>query len=86
MIFRKPVDLFAPAFIVSGDKVRTPQAECRIRSAKDQGDRQTVILYCLSSVAGDQVRAFLAPQPDGTLRRYLNAEDTVGTIYKQCQK
>ena len=32
--FKKPVDIFAPAFIVSGNRLRTPMASCRIKSVK----------------------------------------------------
>ena len=32
--FRSPVDIFAPAFIISGNRLRTPQASCRIRSVR----------------------------------------------------
>jgi hypothetical protein len=42
MSFKKPVDIFAPAFIISGNRLRTPQASCRIKSVKPTGDRQSV--------------------------------------------
>lgn len=84
--FKKPVDLFAPAFIVTGNRLRTPQATCRIKSAKPNGDRQRVTLDCANAVAGSEVRVLMAMQPDGTLRRYFNEQDTTGTEYRRCSR
>jgi hypothetical protein len=83
-LFKKPVDIFAPAFIISGNRLRTPQASCRIRSARPSGGRQR--LACANAVAGNQVRVIMAPQPDGLLNRYFNAQDTTGTAYKRCSR
>ena len=84
--FKKPVDIFAPAFIVSGSRLRTPQASCRIKSVRPSGDRQLMVLACANAVAGNDVRVLMAPQPDGSLKRYFNAQDTTGTAYKQCSR
>ena len=70
--FRRPVDIFAPAFIVSGNRLRTPQASCRIKSVRPSGDRQLLILNCANAVAGNEVRVLVAAHPDDTLRRYFN--------------
>src|SRR5215217_5975015 len=79
--FKKPVDIFAPAFIISGNRLRTPQASCRIKSVKPTGDRQLLVLDCANAVAGNEVRVLLAPDSDGALRRYFNEQDTTGTKY-----
>ena len=84
--FKKPVDIFAPAFIVSGNRLRTPQASCRIKSAKPEGDRQRLVLDCANAVAGNEVRLLMAPQSDGSLKRYFNEQDTSGTTYQRCSK
>ncbi|PVE21072.1 hypothetical protein DC522_28605 [Microvirga sp. KLBC 81] len=84
--FKRPVDIFAPAFIVSGSRLRTPQASCRIKSVRPNGDRQLLVLDCANAVAGNEVRILMAPQPDGSLKRYFNAQDTIGTAYKQCSR
>ena len=84
--FKKPVDIFATAFIISGSRLRTPQASCRIKSVRPSGDRQLLILDCANAVAGNEVRVLMEPQPDGSLKRYFNAEDTAGTAYKQCSQ
>jgi hypothetical protein len=84
--FKKPVDIFAPAFIISGSRLRTPQASCRIGSVRPSGDRQLLVLACANAVAGNEVRVLMAPQTDGSLRRYFNAQDMGGTEYKRCSR
>jgi hypothetical protein len=84
--FKRLVDIFAPAFIVSGNRLRTPQATCRIRSTRPTGDRQVLVLDCANAVAGNEVRVLMALQPDGSLRRYFNEQDTTGTEYKKCSR
>jgi hypothetical protein len=82
--FKKPVNAFAPAFIISGNQVRTPQASCRIKGAKRSGDRRILALACATSIAIDEVPASLEPLADGTLRRYLNDQDRTGSKYERC--
>lgn len=82
--FRKPVDLFASAFIISGNRLTTPGASCRIKSLRATGGRQELTLDCVNAVAGHDVRALLARSPDGSLNRYLNAQDTSGSPYVNC--
>ena len=82
--FKKPVNIFAPAFIISGNQVRTPQASCRIRSVKPAGERRILVLSCATPVSVDQTRAILGPAENGSLRRYLNDQDTTGSSYRRC--
>jgi hypothetical protein len=82
--FKKPVNAFAPAFIISGNQVRTPHASCRIKGSKRSGDHRILTLACTTSVSSDDAPARLEPMPDGTLRRYLNAADNVGSKYERC--
>jgi hypothetical protein len=84
--FKKPVDIFAPAFVISGNRLRTPQASCRIKSLKRSGDRQSLALECANAVASNAVRVLMAPQPDGSLKRYFNEQDTAGTLYQRCSR
>lgn len=84
--FRRPVNIFAPAFIVSGNRLRTPMASCRIKSVRPTGDRQMLVLDCANAVADNEVRVLMAPSQDGSLRRYFNEEDTIGTKYQRCSR
>jgi hypothetical protein len=84
--FKRPVNIFAPAFVISGDRLRTPQASCSIRSVRPSGDRQLLLLNCANAVAGNAVRVLMAPQPGGSLRRYFNEQDSVGTEYRRCSR
>ena len=84
--FKKPVNLFAPAFIVSGSRLRTPPASCRIKSVRPTGDRKRLALDCANAVAGNEVRVLMMPQPDGSLKRYFNEQDTTGTAYQRCSR
>jgi hypothetical protein len=84
--FKRPVDLFAPAFTVSGTRLRTPQASCRIKSIRPSGDRLLLSLDCANAVAGNEVRVLMATLPDGSLKRYLNEQDTTGSSYQRCSR
>lgn len=84
--FKKPVDIFAPAFIVTGNRLRTPQASCRIKSVKPDGNRQRLVLNCANAVSGNEVQVLMAPQSDGSLKRYFNEHDTTGTEYRRCTR
>ncbi|MCG7391787.1 hypothetical protein MHY87_02555 [Microvirga sp. ACRRW] len=84
--FKRPVDIFAPAFIIAGNRLRTPQATCRIKSAKPAGDRRLLILSCANAVSDDEVRVLVAAQPDGSLKRFFNEQDEIGTAYRQCSR
>jgi hypothetical protein len=82
--FKKPIDIFAPASIIAGNRLRTPQASCRIKSVRPSSDRQRLVLDCANAVAGNEVRVLMAPQPDGSLKRYFNEQDTAGSSYQRC--
>jgi hypothetical protein len=82
--FKKPVDIFAPAFIISGRRLSTPLASCRIQSVRPSGNRQLMVLGCSNAVSVNVVQTLISPQPDGSLKRFLNAQDTAGTTYKRC--
>jgi hypothetical protein len=84
--FRKPTDIFAPAFIISGTRLRTPLASCRIKSIKPSGSRQVLALGCANSVSVGDVSVLIASAPDGTLKRYFNAQDTMGSTYERCSR
>ncbi len=82
--FRKPVDLFAPAFIVSGQRLRTPMASCRVRSIRAVDGRDHLDLDCANAVAANDVRVIMAPGKDGTLTRYYSDQDPTGIAYRRC--
>ena len=84
LAFKKPVDAFAQAFIVSGSQIRTPGASCRIKGVKRSGDRRKLALACATAVSVDEVPATFALLGDGTLRRYLNDADKAGSKYERC--
>ncbi|WP_331291672.1 MULTISPECIES: hypothetical protein [Methylobacterium] len=50
--FKKPLDIFAPAFLISGKRLRTPMATCGIKSVRPTGDRHLLVLDCANAVAG----------------------------------
>ncbi|PZU94807.1 MAG: hypothetical protein DI527_02365 [Chelatococcus sp.] len=82
--FRKPVNIFVSAFIVSGNSIRTAQANCRVSTVKPVGDRDLLKLTCSNSISTDATSVLLARSPDGSLKRYFNEEDTIGTRYERC--
>ncbi|KAA0114902.1 hypothetical protein CIW48_28340 [Methylobacterium sp. P1-11] len=84
--FKKPVDIFAPAFLISGKRLRTPMATCSIKSVRPTGDRHLLVLDCTNAVAGQEVKVYMAPQPNGVLRRYYDVQDPAGTGYRRCSQ
>ena len=84
--FKTPVDIFAPAFIISGNRLRTPLASRRIKSVKPTGDRQVLALDCANAVSTGELRVQMLPSSDGSLKRYFNDQDTTGTTYQRCSR
>ncbi|GJE72699.1 hypothetical protein CHKEEEPN_4258 [Methylorubrum podarium] len=82
--FKKPVDIFAPAFVISGKRLRTPMASYQIKSARPAKDRQIFLLDCANSVASNEVRVLLATSPNGMLKRYYSDVDPTGVTYRRC--
>ncbi|AWN42837.1 hypothetical protein [Methylobacterium durans] len=82
--FKKPVDIFAAAFMISGKRLRTPMASCQIKSVRPGKDHQILMLDCANSVAGNEVRVLMAPSPNGSLRRYYSDQDPTGVAYQRC--
>jgi hypothetical protein len=68
--FKKPLDIFAPAFMISGKRLKTPMASCQIKSLRPAGERELLLLDCANAVAGSEVRVLTALSPKGELRRY----------------
>ena len=54
--FKRPIDIFAPAFVISGNRLRTPMASCRIKAVRPAGDRQVLVLDCANAVADQEVK------------------------------
>jgi hypothetical protein len=84
MSFRRPARIFSTAFIISGRRLITPGASCRIRSVTIVKERQELSLACATSVAVDPVTVQFSTAKDGSLYRYSNTEDTLGDLYKLC--
>ena len=84
--FKKPVDMFAPAFIIAGNRLRTPHASCRVKAVKEVADRQILSLDCATSVAVSETKAMLSRSSDGSIRRFTNDQDPVGSSYRRCDR
>ncbi len=83
--FKQPVDLFAPAFIVSGKRLTTPQASCKLVSVRTEGDRHLAKLSCANSVSVGDITLILSRGADGTLVRYYDSNDKSGSRYMLCK-
>jgi hypothetical protein len=82
--FKLPIDVFAPTFIVAGQRLRTPQAVCRIAKITSSGARHTLSLSCTTSVSVQQATAQLSIGADGKLSRYFGTQDPSGSQYEKC--
>ena len=78
-VFKQPVNLFAPAMIITGKQLKAPQAVCRLKSASPQADRVNVVLRCANSVSDADVSVSLAKTPDGRLTRFYDGSDRAGS-------
>ncbi|WP_407520780.1 hypothetical protein [Methylobacterium oryzisoli] len=83
--FKKPIDIFAPAFVIAGRRLRTPGASCQIKAVRPTGDRQLLVLDCANAVAANEVRTIMAPS-NGILKRYYSEQDTTGVGYRRCSR
>lgn len=82
--FKRPANAFIPAFIITGRRLSTSLATCRIVKVLPVGNRQVLTLHCTTSIASDTARAILAPAPDGMLYRYFASDGGVAAKYKRC--
>ena len=83
MAFRKPVSMFAPALMISGNRIITPGATCRIVSITPVGTRKSLSLSCATSISSSAVTALLSIGEDGSLHRYTSETD-IGSRYERC--
>jgi hypothetical protein len=83
--FRRPVDAFAPAFIVSGRRLFTPLAGCRVATSAVAGAQITLTLSCANAVSTEAVRVVLDASKPGVLVRQMGADLRAGTVYRLCQ-
>jgi hypothetical protein len=83
MAFRKNVNLFAPAILISGTRLATPGAICQIRSLSGAKDRQTMLLSCATSITHTPITAYISFR-DGALYRFTDESDQVGSRYDRC--
>jgi hypothetical protein len=85
--FRQPIDIFAPAFIVSGQRLRTPAATCRIKSIRSASEGRHVLnLECANTVSTSGVKVLVSLSSDGSLKRYFDEQDTTGSPYQRCSR
>ena len=84
--FKRPASAFAPAFIVSGNRLSTPLATCRLVGVAPSGERQVLRLSCATSVSMDTARAIFSVAGDGNLYRYSAMEGGIATKYMRCTR
>jgi hypothetical protein len=82
--FKRPANAFIPAFIITGRRLSTSLATCRIVEVLVTGDRQALTLHCTTSITSDTAHAILAPAPDGGVYRYFASDGSVAAKYKRC--
>jgi hypothetical protein len=82
--YRKPINAFAPAILVTPRQIATPTTRCTVLGVAQVDDRTQVRLSCATPVAVDTTQALFRLEPDGTLKRFLNATDTRGSTYRRC--
>jgi hypothetical protein len=53
--FRRPADAFIPAFIVSGDRLYTPLAACRIQKLEETDKGTRITMTCANALSSAPV-------------------------------
>lgn len=84
--FKRPASAFTSAFIISGRRLSTPLATCRLADISANGPRHVIRLNCTTAVATDSARAVLAPAEDGGLYRYHSVEGGIAAKYQHCSR
>lgn len=84
LVFRRPANAFAAAFIIRGQRLSTPLATCRVSRTSPHGERRVLDLSCTTSIATNTARAVFGPAEDGGLLRYSAAEGGTATKYRLC--
>lgn len=84
--FRRPANAFAPAFVISGKRLTTPLASCRMVNIKPSGNRQIMNLDCTTSVASNAARVVFAPAQDGRIVRYFVEGGSIAAKYQRCDR
>lgn len=83
--FKRPASAFTAAFIISGRRLSTPLAMCRLAGLSESGARQVIRLNT-TTVATDTARAVLGLADDGGLYRYHSMEGGIATKYQRCSR
>jgi hypothetical protein len=84
--FKRPANAFAPAFIISGQRLSTPLATCRLVGVNRSGERRILRLSCMTAITIDSARAIVSLGADGKLTRYHSAEGGIATEYQRCTR
>lgn len=84
--FKRPANAFAPAFIVSGKRLSTPLATCRLVGVVPKGERQILRLSCVTAVTADTARAIFSVASDANVYRYNSVEGGIATKYLRCTR
>jgi hypothetical protein len=84
MSFKKSVNEFDPAFIVSGARLKTPVNSCRIGKIVPAGNRWMMKLDCTGKISTMVANIQFSLTADGALLRYLNDQDPNGSRYERC--
>jgi hypothetical protein len=82
--FRHPANVFQTAIIISGRRLSTPGATCRIRSVSSVKDRTELSLSCATAIAEDPAKVQFQVGSDGALYRYSDDSDKSGIRYERC--
>lgn len=83
-VFAPFSDLYGSGFIISGDQIRGKNAQCRIKSRKQQGDSLELLAACATGVMISNVPFSLKVIDDNTLSRLIPEIDGMTVKYSRC--
>jgi hypothetical protein len=82
--FRLPRDQFESAFLVTPRKVEASGGDCRIISAKRNGDVTKMTLSCTDSISTSQQDALVKVLGDNRIEYSANDDPDLSAIYEKC--
>ena len=83
--FKKDSELHGSGFIIEGDRIRGPVAQCTIKSRKEDGAVIHLLAACASDIMLSSVQFTVMAVDDNTLTRVFPGMEGMEVSYHRCR-